>query len=298
MTSATFDRHLDRVAAGERLTSDDLAELSASPDVLPLGMLADTVRRRLHGTRVTYVRVASVPVVELETAAIAPAAREVLLTGLPESLEAAASAIARGRRAAGERTLVGLSWHDVERLAGERPHGVAHVLERLRTEGLDGLAELALDRIPDVRAALGLLVRAGFDTVRLTIENGGAQSVELRWLLASELQQEFGCVRALSPLPTSLRAFRPTTGYEDVKMVALARLAAPDIPTIQVDWTRYGPKLAQVALTFGANDVWGISASDDAPEGRRRAATEEIRRNVEAAGFEAAERDGRFRIVT
>jgi 2-iminoacetate synthase ThiH len=63
-----------------------------------------------------------------------------------------------------------------------------------------------------------------------------------------------------------------------------------------VDWSRYGPKLAQVALTFGADDVWGVSASDEAPEGRRRAPLEEIRRNAEAAGFEPVERDGRFAV--
>jgi 2-iminoacetate synthase ThiH len=77
-------------------------------------------------------------------------------------------------------------------------------------------------------------------------------------------------------------------------MVAIARLAAPNVPTIQVDWRRYGPKLAQVALTFGADDIYGVSATDDAPEGRRRAPLEEIRRNIEAAGFEAVERDGHF----
>ena len=60
-------------------------------------------------------------------------------------------------------------------------------------------------------------------------------------------------------------------------MVALARLAAPNIPSIQVDWRRYGPKLAQVALTFGADDIDGDLASDEAPEGRRRAPLEEIR---------------------
>ena len=70
-------------------------------------------------------------------------------------------------------------------------------------------------------------------------------------------------------------------------MVALARLAAPGIRHVQVDWPRYGPKLAQVALTFGADDVDGVSASDEAPEGRRRAPLEEIRRNIEAAGFAA-----------
>ena len=81
-------------------------------------------------------------------------------------------------------------------------------------------------------------------------------------------------------------------------MVAIARLAAPNIPDVQVDWRRYGPKLAQVALTFGANDVDGVTASDEAPDGRRRAPLEEVRRNIEAAGFTPAERDGRFAVVS
>ena len=117
-------------------------------------------------------------------------------------------------------------------------------------------------------------------------------------LRAAELQDRFGCIQTLSPLPMTLTSFRPTTGYDDVKMVAIGRLAAPNIGTIQVDWRRYGPKLAQVALTFGADDVEGISASDEAPEGRRRAPLEEIRRNIEAAGFEAIERTGRFAVLS
>jgi 2-iminoacetate synthase ThiH len=47
-------------------------------------------------------------------------------------------------------------------------------------------------------------------------------------------------------------------------MVAIARLAAPEVPTVQVDWLRYGPKLAQVALTFGCDDLDGVAASDEA----------------------------------
>ena len=52
----------------------------------------------------------------------------------------------------------------------------------------------------------------------------------------------------------------PTTGFDDVKRVALARLVVDNIPSIQVDWALYGPKLAQVALTVGADDVDGVSA--------------------------------------
>jgi aminodeoxyfutalosine synthase len=111
------------------------------------------------------------------------------------------------------------------------------------------------------------------------------------------MQDRFACIQAIDALPLRLDALRPTTGYNDVKSVAIARLAAPNIQSIQVDWLRYGPKLAQVALTFGADDVDNVTASDDAPEGRRRAPLEEVRRNIEAAGLEPAERDGRFTVV-
>jgi aminodeoxyfutalosine synthase len=113
-------------------------------------------------------------------------------------------------------------------------------------------------------------------------------------LRAVDLAEQFPNVHAINPLPLSLAAFRPTTGYDDVKIVALARLAAPAGMRIQVDWQRYGPKLAQVALTFGADDLDNVSASDDAPEGKRRAPLEELRRNIQAAGFTPVERDGRF----
>jgi aminodeoxyfutalosine synthase len=86
----------------------------------------------------------------------------------------------------------------------------------------------------------------------------------------------------------------PTTGFDDVKRVALARLFLEDVPSIQVDWSLYGPKLAQVALTVGANDVDAVSPLDDSAEGRRRAPLEEIRRNIRAAGLDPVERDGRF----
>jgi 2-iminoacetate synthase ThiH len=64
-----------------------------------------------------------------------------------------------------------------------------------------------------------------------------------------------------------------------------------------VDWGLYGPKLAQVALTVGADDVDAVSAEDDQAQGPRRAPLEEIRRNIRAAGLEPVERNGRFEVV-
>jgi aminodeoxyfutalosine synthase len=103
-----------------------------------------------------------------------------------------------------------------------------------------------------------------------------------------------GGFRALAPLPRQLSSASPTTGYDDVKAVALARLLLPDVPSIQVDWPLYGPKLAQVGLIVGADDIDGVLALDGGALGARRSALEEVRGNIRAAGLSAAERNGRF----
>lgn len=291
MTTSVFDAHLERVAAGERLSPDEIRELARTPDILPLGMLADALRKRLHGSRVTFLRVAVCAFDQSIADAAPPAARELRLTGSPQTLDAAVGAVQAARSVAGLRTLSAFAWADAERWRDAEGQGV---LKKLHDAGLDAIAELPLDKIGDPRTALKALAARGFTQVRLAVANSPAAERTELLLRAAELQEEFGCIQSLDPLPSKLAAYRPTTGYDDVKMVAIARLAAPNIPTIQVDWQRYGPKLAQVALTFGADDIYGVSPSDEAPEGRRRAPLEEIRRNIEAAGFEPVERDGRF----
>ena len=111
--------------------------------------------------------------------------------------------------------------------------------------------------------------------------------------LARDIQSSAGGVRAFAPLPRVSSLAQPSTGYDDVKQIAVARLLAGNIDSIQVDWALYGPKLAQVALTMGADDVDAVSALEG-DLGRRRRPLEEIRGNITAAGLDPVERDGRF----
>ena len=293
-TATTFDLYMDRINRGDRLSPAEIRELADTPDILSLGMLADAVRRKMHGTRATFVRVADLAFDAVD-ASVPPAAREVRLTGTPTDLDSAATAVETARSVAGDRTVVAFSWTDVARWSAGS--SVDRVLGRLRQAGLDAIADVHLDTIDDPTAAMKTLKSVGFQQVRLAISKAPADQRTDLLILASELQDAHGHIQSLNPLPLTLSTFRPTTGYEDVKMVALARLAAPNIPSIQVDWRRYGPKLAQVALTFGADDIDGISPSDDAPEGRRRAARAEIERNITVAGLLPAERDGKFNLL-
>lgn len=296
MTPMTVDRLLQRVEAGENLTPAEITDL-ATADILSVGMLADAVRRRVRGTQVTYVRVAPCGFDQSFADAVPPTASDVRITGSPPAVDVAVAAVASARAVAGERTVSGFSWLDLERLAGAGGGSPREIAASLRGAGLDALAEVPLDAVPDTTSALEALVHAGFRQIRLTIQQAPAADRTALLLQAAGLQEQFAAIQAVNPLPSEVRELRPTTGYEDVRAVALARLAAPNIPTVQVDWLRYGPKLAQVALTFGADDLDNVTASEEAPDGRRRAPIEEVRRNIEAAGFSPAERDGRFALI-
>ena len=115
MTTSVFDAHLERVAAGERLSPDEIRELARTPDILPLGMLADALRKRLHGSRVTFLRVAVCAFDQSIADAAPPAARELRLTGSPQTLDAAVGAVQAARSVAGLRTLSAFAWADAER---------------------------------------------------------------------------------------------------------------------------------------------------------------------------------------
>ena len=298
MIASTFERTLERVTAGGNLTAEEITELAASHDILSLGMLADVVRRRLHAARVTYLRVASWSLDRAPGDAVSPAAREIRITGAPDTLAAAVTATRAAKAAAGERTVAGFSWLDVERIASTAGITSSRVLADLQAAGLDALAEIPLDAVADIGVVVEQATSSGLHQLRLTVENAPASQRTALWLQVAALQQQCDGIQTINPLPTVLHAFQPTTGYDDVKAVAMARLAAPNVPSIQVDWLRYGPKLAQVALTFGADDFDGVTASDESPDGRRRAPLEEVRRGIEAAGLSPVERDGRFQVVS
>ena len=50
---------------------------------------------------------------------------------------------------------------------------------------------------------------------------------------------------------------RPQSGVDYLRMVALSRLVLDNIEHIQAGWVTEGPDMAQIALTFGADDFGG-----------------------------------------
>jgi aminodeoxyfutalosine synthase len=279
------------------VSDHELAGLAATHDIISVGMRADDVRRRHHGRTTTFVRVADVAADVGAAISLPAAAGEVRIVGAPPSRAAAVERVRQVAQAARGIPVSGYSLGDLEQLAVVEAGTLRALLEELRAAGLELVAEAPVDTLRDARRSIEEVNIAGLVLARLTVDRSPAADPLPFLKTVAELQRAVGVLRVFAPLPRRINPAVPTTGYDDVKRVALARIVVDAVPSIQVDWARYGPKLAQVALTMGADDVDGVSADEDGGDGRRRSALEEIRRNIRAAGLEPVERNGRFEIL-
>lgn len=278
------------------VSDSELSTLASSFDIISIGMRADEARRARHGTRTTFVRVANVDAAPGAPVEVPATAGELRILGVPVSR---AAAIARVAEVA-PRTAVplsGFSLADLEELAGREHVTLRALLEELHAAGLELVAEAPCDRLRDARRSIEEVNIAGLALARLTVHKLPAADTTALFKDVAALQRAVGVIRAFAPLPRMFNPAVPTTGYEDVKRIALARLVVDNVASIQVDWSLYGPKLAQVALTVGADDLDAVSVVDDSGDGRRRTAREDVLRNIRAAGLEPAERNGRFDLL-
>jgi aminodeoxyfutalosine synthase len=278
------------------VTEAELSTLAGTHDIINLGMVADDLRRQRHGTRTTFVRVADLAADVGAPVAHPAAAGELRISGIAPSRAAAVARVREVAAVADGAAVSAFSLADLEQLAARESVTLRALLEELRAAGLELIAEAPFDLLADARRSIEQVNIAGLVLARLTVDRLPAADSSSLLTAVAALQTDVGVVRAFAPLARRPNPAVPTTGYEDVKRVALARLSL-DVRSIQVDWSLYGPKLAQVALTVGADDIDGVSPVDDLTAGRRRAPREEVVRNIQAAGLQAAERNGRFDIL-
>ena len=278
-----------------RLTDREVATLIATPDILWLGSLADTCRRARHGDRATYVRVYQVDSasdVPDDTTEVPSGAGEVRIVARPRTLDETLSLAARVAGRAGPVPVTAYALDHLADLCDGHAPSLERALLALREVGVAMVAEADAES-RELGNWLAASRAAGLDVARIVVRRASDGRFPSLVRAIVDCGAELDGVHAFAPLPQILPA-PLTTGYSDVRQVALARLLVDNIESIQVDWPLYGPKLAQVALTFGADDIDGVSPLDDTGHGRRRRPVEEITRNIRAAALVPVERTGCF----
>ncbi len=88
--------------------------------------------------------------------------------------------------------------------------------------------------------------------------------------------------------------------WEYLKTLAVSRLVLDNIENIQVSWVTQGGKIAQVALSFGANDFGSTMIEENVVAAAGvsfRLSEAEIKHLITAAGYEAHRRDHLYRMA-
>ncbi|AFL87809.1 putative menaquinone biosynthesis protein, SCO4494 family [Terriglobus roseus DSM 18391] len=108
---------------------------------------------------------------------------------------------------------------------------------------------------------------------------------------------------AFHPENTVLGHLPRTTGFDDMRQIAVGRLLLDNFAHVKSYWQMVTPKMAQISLRFGADDIDGTvveekiyhEAGATTPQGMRRA---ELERLIREAGREPVERDTLYNRVT
>jgi len=107
---------------------------------------------------------------------------------------------------------------------------------------------------------------------------------------------------AFHPDNTALSHIPKTTGYDDLRNIAVARLMLDNIPHIKAYWVMMSEAVAQIALRFGADDLDGTVVEEKIYHDAGAKTSQALRRGellrlIREAGREPQERDTLYRPV-
>lgn len=207
------------------------------------------------------------------------------------------------------------------RISGQ---SVAEVLEQLKEAGLGSLpgggAEVFSGRVRDLICERKISGQTWLDVHRAAHEAGMVSNATMLYghverpdeladhmVRLRDLQDDTGGFNAFIPLSfqpahTGLSELPGPTGFDDLKMLAVGRLALDNFRHIKAFWINVGLKLAQVSLAFGVNDLDGtvveekISHAAGVDTGQELSKAELVH-VIKAAGRVPVERDTLYNVV-
>ena len=214
---------------------------------------------------------------------------------------------------------------EVAFLARRAKLSIGQTLVKLREAGVDSLpgggAEIFAARVRSIICDHKIDGEEWLETARLAhklglksnatmlyghIENDADRVDHLLKLRA--VQDETGGFQTFIPLAfhpenTALDHLPVTTGLTDIRQIAISRLLLDNFAHIKAYWQMMTPKIAQIALRFGADDLDGTvveekiyhDAGATTPQGMTR---KELCRLITEAGRIPVERDTLYKAVT
>ena len=148
----------------------------------------------------------------------------------------------------------------------------------------------------------------GFDS-NATMLYGHIETIDHRidhLMRLRDLQDRTGGFNAFIPLKfrsanNGMESLGETSIVDDMRTLAMSRLILDNVAHIKAYWVMYGKESAELALSFGADDIDGtiedstkIYSMAGAKDAKPRLTIAEIERMCAAAGYRAVERDTHY----
>lgn len=211
---------------------------------------------------------------------------------------------------------------ELDMIARKARLDIREVVKRLKAAGLQAVpgagAEILVDRVRNIISPKKISADRWIEINRVchqeglmttaTMVIGHVETKEERiihLLKLRDLQDETHGFRAFIPWTMSNQSTRlehiPTAGGEDyLKTMAVARLLLDNVPNFQTGWVTEGHKLAQLALSFGANDMGGVLMEEtvvSATGVQFKTQPRTLVRLIQKAGYRAAQRNTEYEII-
>ncbi|MFQ5701329.1 MAG: aminofutalosine synthase MqnE [Acidobacteriota bacterium] len=197
-------------------------------------------------------------------------------------------------------------WRDLKEAGlGSLPGGGAEVLSDRVHDAIFGAKQTPAEWLAMARSAHRAGLRSNATMLYGHIETDRERVEHL--LKLRELQDETGGFLTFIPLAfhpenTEMADLPPTTGINDLKQIAVARLMLDNFDHIKSFWIMVSPQIAQVSLWYGADDIDGTilreeithAAGARTPQGLTR---EHLAALIRETGRDPVERDALYRRV-
>ena len=92
----------------------------------------------------------------------------------------------------------------------------------------------------------------------------------------------------------------PSGAFEYLKTQAVSRLYLDNVPNIQSSWVTQGPKIGQLALSFGANDMGSLMIEENVVASAGTVyylSLAEIKRAIRESGYIPRQRNVRYELI-
>ncbi|HKF41615.1 MAG TPA: cyclic dehypoxanthinyl futalosine synthase [Thermoanaerobaculia bacterium] len=178
------------------------------------------------------------------------------------------------------------------------PGGGAEILEDSVRKRIWSLTKAPTDKWVEVHESAHSLGMRTTATMMFGVGETCADRVE-HFRVVRELQDRTGGFTAWIPWTFQKEntvldgKVEESGGFDYLKTLAVSRLYLDNIRHVQGSWVTQGPKIGQVSLSFGADDLGSIMIEENvvyAAGARNRMTQEEMRRLIADAGYEAVQR--------